>query len=296
MSKIEWTEKVWNTMSGCTKTSPGCANCFASTMARRLRAMGAKGYENWFAVTLHPERLPEPLHWKKPSRVFVCSMGDLFHEAVPWNFQYKAFEMMLHAPQHTFVVLTKRAIVMQKAVTDIWLHLGRNYPDATLPLPNVIGMVTAENQEMADARIPLLLETPFAVRGVSVEPMLGPVNIRDYLVTPGMPSRIVNPYSHPIEYLPITGLDWVICGGGSVPMHPDWARNLRDQCAGAGVPFFFKQWGEYSPVRPDGFTGEWGVIDGEGRYARETTAWNGRTGEDSPDSQLPPRKRGGLRI
>jgi protein gp37 len=260
-------------------------------MAHRLQAMGVKGYENGFAVTLHPERLQEPLKWRKPSRVFVCSMGDLFHDDVPWNFQYKAFEMMLHAPRHTFVVLTKRAAVMQKAVTDIWLHLGRNYPDVELPLKNVIGMVTAENQEMVDVRIPVLLNTPFALRGVSVEPMLGPVDFgREYLrykCGGKYPFRsLENKYRTRIIHM----LDWVICGGESGtnarPMHPDWARNLRDQCASAGVPFFFKQWGEYSPVRPDGFIGEWGVIDGEGRYVRETTAWNGRTGKDSPSNEV----------
>jgi len=204
------------------------------------RLAGRYGYpkDDPFRVTFHPDRLQKPGRWKKPRQIFVCSMGDLFHDDVKFNDQYKIFEMMGIYNQHTYIVLTKRAANMRAVMPDIWFHLGRNYPDIEFPLKNVIGMVTAENQAMADKRVPDLLNTPFTVRGISVEPMLGPVD-------PWMPEK----RKGWVTNVPGKGIDWVICGGesgpGARPMHPEWARSLRDQCHGANIPFFFKQWGEF---------------------------------------------------
>ena len=174
-TRIEWTEHTWNPMSGCTKISDGCKNCYAEKMANRLKAMGVKGYENGFAVTLHPEKLREPLERKKPTMYFVCSMGDLFHEDVPFDYIDQIFSTMVLCPQHTFQVLTKRPDRMKKYLEDEdrkFLDIaGKN--SCVYPLPNVWLGVTAENQEQADKRIPILLDTPAAVRFVSIEPMLG---------------------------------------------------------------------------------------------------------------------------
>ena len=217
MSKIEWTEKTWNPVSGCTKISDGCKNCYAEKMAYRLQAMGTKGYENGFAVTLHPEKLDEPLKHKKPTMYFVCSMGDLFHKDVPFEFIDEVFKVIaVCGGKHTFQVLTKRPDRMNEyfrsridfrlkvatLASEIYAkhanveRIGLNtrtelgddidtYAGALafgavaeqkrfdFPLPNVWLGVTAENQEQADKRIPILLDTPAAVRFVSIEPMLG---------------------------------------------------------------------------------------------------------------------------
>jgi protein gp37 len=174
--------------------------------------------------------LQDPLHWKKPRRVFVCHMGDLFHEDVPWNFIYKAFETMLHCPQHTFMVLTKRAWRL-KEINDIWLHLGRNYPGATLPLSNVWGGVTVEDSTYRP-RIMALLETHFAKRFVSAEPLLESLDLE----------KNISGY---VFIKPMAFLDLVIAGCESGPRRrfadTGWFRDLRDQCHAAGVPYFLKQ-------------------------------------------------------
>lgn len=233
-TKIEWTEYSWNPVTGCTSASEGCQNCYAKRMANRLR--GRYGYPaDPFRVTLHPEKLEEPLKWKKPRRVFVCSMGDLFHEQVPDEYIAKVWEVMNNASQHTFLVLTKRPQRMKDFLARLgwYIHDRDGYPmEAVLDeggkctVKNVWLGVTAENQQRADERIPILLQIPAAVRFVSIEPMLGPVVI-------------------PEEWP-----DWIICGGetgpGARPIHPDWVRSLRDQCQAAGTPFFFKSWGEWA--------------------------------------------------
>jgi protein gp37 len=234
-TKIEWTEYSWNPVTGCTPASEGCQNCYAKRMATRLK--GRYGYpeDEPFKVTLHPEKLKEPLKWKKPRRVFVCSMGDLFHEQVPDEYIAKVWEVMSNASQHTFLVLTKRPQRMKDFLARLgwYIHDRDGYPmEAVLDeggkytLKNVWLGVTAENQQRADERIPILLQIPAAVRFVSIEPMLGPVVI-------------------PEEWP-----DWVICGGetgpGARPIHPAWVRSLRDQCQAAGTPFFFKSWGEWA--------------------------------------------------
>ena len=248
-SKIEWTEATWNPLSGCTKISDGCKNCYAEKMANRLKAMGAKGYENGFAVTLHPDRLDEPLKRKKPTMYFVCSMGDLFHEDVPSEFIRKVWIIMIEARQHTFQVLTKRPDRMAeflKTHAPVRAMTGETYGKDFLPKNIWIG-VTAENQEQADKRIPILLDTPAAVRFVSIEPMLGEINLQK------LHRKMVNGApAYPCNEPYLFDLDWVIVGGetgtNARPMHPDWVRSIQKQCEESKVPFFFKQWGEYKTL------------------------------------------------
>jgi protein gp37 len=262
-TKIEWCKnkdggqgKTWNPITGCTKISPGCQNCYAERMSKRLRGRCGYDAENPFKVTLRPNRLDEPMWWWKPSTVFVCSMGDLFHDDVPFDFIDRVFKRINGNPQHDFLILTKRPERMREyfarsmkflcAVcqgTGCSYCLDHGYQNWEMkPYSNVWLGVTAENQEMADKRIPILLQIPAAVRFVSVEPMLGPVDIDSYLIVGT---------DHPGSIMR-KGIDWVICGGETGPkarpMHPDWTRSLRNQCQEAGVPFFFKQWGEWHPV------------------------------------------------
>jgi protein gp37 len=196
-------------------------------------------------VRFLPERLNEPRHWKKPRRIFVCDMGDLFHEKVHDEWIDQVFAMMVDCPQHTFQILTKRAERMRdylrKVSVDQILQHVRGLGTLAWPLPNVWCGVSVENQHFADERIPLLLETPAVVRWISAEPLLGPVDLGDRRIPNGLLA----------SYLcGGRGLNWVVCGGESGPnaraMHPDWARSLRDQCQAAGVPFFLKQWGEWA--------------------------------------------------
>lgn len=274
-TSIEWTEVTWNPVTGCTPVSPACEHCYARRMAKRLAGRcGYPAVPHEFEVTLHPERLSEPLGWKKPRRVFVCSMGDLFHEDVPDEYIDAIFAVMATAEQHTFQVLTKRPERMYWWLQSLYTRSLR-YPapgkrsvsytygqigemlranaleygvrlgpiNRSFPLANVWLGVTAENQEQADRRIPVLLQIPAAVRFVSVEPLLERVDLTRYM------QIYVDPYTRKVYPLDPQGpkLDWVICGGetgpGARPMHPDWARSLRDQCAVAGVPFFFKKMG-----------------------------------------------------
>ena len=237
-SKIEWTDSVWNPITGCSHAgSPGCDNCYAKRMAQRLK--GRYGYpkDNPFKVTFHPDRLDQPLKWKKPRQIFVVSMGDLFHEDVEWNWQYKIFEIMLINQDHTYLILTKRPERMKKVLLDIWFHLGRNYPESKpdFPLRNIWLGVTCENQEQADKRIPILLQIPAAIRFVSIEPMLSKINLRLYDYATSCGRHSVKRYF----------INQVICGTESGPRRRhakiEWIRNLRDQCMDANVPFFLKQ-------------------------------------------------------
>lgn len=274
---IVWTDETWNPLRGCSRVSAGCMNCYAETMASRFCGAG-QPYEGtinhetrrWSgAIKLVPEHLQDPLRWKRPRRVFVNSMSDLFHESVPDEFIDHVFAVMTLAPQHTFQVLTKRPARMLEYLSKYpcwrWLDAGKKIKPPQLGmggivstvrgvLPNVWLGVSVENQEAADERIPLLLQTPAAVRWVSMEPLLGPVNLIEAM---GMrePGSRFNGWAE---------LDWVVVGGESGknvrPMHPDWVRNLRDQCKFAGVPFMFKQWGEWrpEPKRP-GETSWWAM-------------------------------------
>jgi len=251
-TKIEWTDETWNPVTGCTRISEGCERCYIErTPPLRMahRRFDSPQIGATTGVRLHPERLRRPLEWRKPRRIFVCSMADLFHEDVPDNYIGSVFDTMASAPQHTFQVLTKRPArartLLQRWQTNAesdthfqasWRRHDMLWCDASLwPLPNVWLGVSAEDQRWADIRIPVLLDTPAAVRFVSAEPLLGPIDLtRRGLLAPDEFER---------------RLDWVIVGGesgrGARPMHPEWARSLRDQCTAAGVPFLFKQWGEY---------------------------------------------------
>ena len=241
-TKIEWTDVTHQLTTGCMQCSPGCANCYAERMHRRLHGKGLPLYQQPFGeVKCWPEQiaaissLKVPRKHKGSYRVFVNSMSDLFHKDVPLSFILFAFVAFAARQDITFQVLTKRADRMA-ALINAWIKDRVTFREGiTGRLPNNIWpMVTICNQEEAERNIPYLLQVHAAVRGVSIEPMLGPV----LLDMP--PARF-----HERE------LDWVICGGetgpGARPMHPDWVRSLRDQCQEAGVPFFFKSWGDWLP-------------------------------------------------
>ena len=245
---IEWATDVWNPTSGCTKVSEGCRNCYAERIAERFWKD-----RKFTDVRCHPERLDQPLHWRKPRRVFVDSMSDLFHEDVPFNFIDQVFMRMYMAEEHTFMILTKRSQRMFDYMTrctnggfhtheiiriESRMRFLMESKKFVWPLPNVWLGVSVENQAAADERIPLLLKTPAAVRFVSCEPLLEEVDL----------THDLDGYRGEEESIANT-INWVICGGESGPdarpMHPDWVRSLRDQCQDAGVPLFFKQWGEW---------------------------------------------------
>lgn len=207
---IEWTDKTWNPTTGCNKVSPGCKHCYAEVLTKRFR----NHFTNGFEFTLHPERLNEPRRWRKPSRVFVNSMSDLFHERMPLSFLKEIFKVMEECPKHVFQILTKR----HERVLDLALEL--DWPD------NVWMGVSVENQSYAH-RVDYLRQVPAAVRFLSCEPLLGPLN------------------------LDLEGIHWVIVGGesgiGHRPIEARWVREIREQSHGAGAAFFFKQWGGRTP-------------------------------------------------
>jgi protein gp37 len=210
-SPIEWTDFTWNPLTGCNKISPGCKNCYADRMARRLKAMGTPKYANGFELTLHEDILEEPLSWKKPRIVFVNSMSDMFHEQVPIEFILKAFNVMGQADIHTFQVLTKRS----KRLADLDPFI--NWPS------NVWMGVSVENNRYI-FRINHLRQTKAQLKFLSIEPLLGR-----------------------IPEINLDGIQWVIVGGesgpGARPIKEEWVIEIRDQCLKASVPFFFKQWG-----------------------------------------------------
>ena len=211
-STIEWTEATWNPVTGCTQISPGCAHCYAKTFAERFRDVPGHPYEHGFDLQLRPERLDQPLRWKKPRTIFVNSMSDLFHPEVPDEYIAAVFETMRRAAHHRFQVLTKRAGRLAELAPS-------------LPWSEHIWIgVSIENQRFV-GRIDALRDIPAGIRFLSCEPLLGPLE------------------------LDLTSIDWVIAGGesgpGARPMSPAWARMVRDQCADADVPFFFKQWGAH---------------------------------------------------
>lgn len=330
---IEWTDATWNPIIGCSVISPGCSNCYAMKMAHRLEAMGVAHYAGatqktktggvWTGkIALAPKHvITKPIWWKRPRRVFVNSMSDLFHEDVPEGWIDLAFSVMALAPQHTFQVLTKRSGRMRAYLSDprtrrriyekvcdrvvferlkvVLIAPGVDASQAppgprihldTWPLPNVWVGVSAENEDQAQARLPDLFHTPAAVRWASFEPLIGRIDVRRWIPA-GRPARrpsgetIIVPHYYMAEchncgwmgsselcgvdrgfddsdvYCPdchASGaddgpagkLDWAVVGGenGKRPMHPDWAREIRDACAVANVPFLFKQWGTHAWV------------------------------------------------
>lgn len=250
-TEINWTDATWNPVTGCTKVSPACDHCYAERMANRRVCEWAS--RKFSEVHLHPNRLEIPLHWRKPRRIFLCSMGDLFHADVPFWFIASVWDTMLEASRHTFMVLTKRPERMLELSQWMNDNEGRR-----IDYHNIWLGVTAENQEQADKRIPLLLQCPAAHRFVSVEPMLGEVRLDNIAWISGGGQTIINALTGRMPNAIIAGkpawphLDLVIVGGetgpGARPMHPDWARSLRDQCDAAGVCFHFKQWGDWIPM------------------------------------------------
>ena len=268
---IEWTNATWNPVTGCAKVSQGCKNCYALRDWPRMAAAQHTVYygREFTDVQCHRERLEQPIRWRRPRMIFVNSMSDLFHESVPDEFIDSVFAVMAIAKQHTFQVLTKRPERMQHYMSTLQARSqeiaqaamnvlnGKYWSDGdgmwdyvahridAGPLPNVWLGVSVEDQATADERIPLLLQTSAAVRWISAEPLLGAVNLLPYLYDIHLPKGQV--------------LHWVVVGGESGrkarPMHPAWARMLRDQCNAAGVQFLFKQWGEWKPISE--------MVDGE---------------------------------
>ncbi|QPJ61681.1 MAG: phage Gp37/Gp68 family protein [Candidatus Nitronauta litoralis] len=238
-TKIEWATKVWNPVTGCTKVSDGCKYCYAERQWPRLAGNKKTLYHgrNFTDVECHEQLLQQPFKWKSPERIFVNSMSDLFHDAVPDNFIKKVLNVVDGNPRHTFIVLTKRPERTQEFFANFYDF--RPGSDLTLRKNLWLG-VSVEDQKTADERIPVLLETPAAKRIISYEPALGPVNFEKFLVPPS-----------PKGAEGASSLDWIIAGGESGPKarpsHPQWFRDVRDQCAKANVPFFFKQWGEWAP-------------------------------------------------
>lgn len=288
-TKIEWAEETWNPVIGCTKVSAGCKNCYAERMSSRLANMGQAVYQRvvqidyerdialpqWNnAIKLLPSKLTNPFHWKKPRTIFVCSMSDLFHKDVPFAFIDNVFAVMACSPRHVFYVLTKRPERMagyllersrscthwEKAAREIGYTMRFNGNGlCPFPLPNVILGTSIENQTTFDYRIHFLLRCPAVARFLSLEPLLGPVDLSGVLTK----AQWGKPNSKKLRPHEVVGrndlIHQVIVGGesgpGARPMHLDWARSLRDQCKAAGVPFFFKQWGEWLPCEdgPDGW-------------------------------------------
>lgn len=257
-SKIEWTDHTFNPWVGCTKVSPACDNCYAEAWAKRSGRV--KWGDNPRARTNHIN-WAKPRLWNKKAeaagtrpKVFCASLADVFDNQVDPEWVFDLFELIQRTPCLDWLILTKRPQNILKLFPDLF-DLGVR--------PNVWLGTTVENQAEADRRIPWLLEVPAVKHFLSCEPLLGQLELRPYLAWSG--ARV----------------DWVICGGesgsGARPMHPGWARSLRDQCEGAGVPFFFKQWGDWRPhVYGEG--GEWGTIEFDGHFWPVTTPWTGEEG------------------
>jgi protein gp37 len=218
-STIEWTDATWNPVTGCTKITAGCDNCYAERFAERWRGIPGHPFEQGFDLTLKPDRLNQPLAWRRPRMIFVNSMSDLFHKDVPTSYVDRVFDVMERADHHVFQVLTKRSPLMRD-------YLARRY-GSTPPPEHVWVGVSVEDGRSA-ARIGHLRQSPAAVRFLSAEPLIGPIGAMD-----------------------LTGIHWVIVGGesgpGARPIDPEWVREIRDQCLAQGVAFFFKQWGGTRP-------------------------------------------------
>lgn len=282
-SKIEWTEATWSPTTGCDRVSPGCDNCYAMTLAKRLKGMGQSKYQRdgdprtsgpGFGLTLHPDVLDIPLRRKKPTTWFVDSMSDLFHPEVPEEFIREVFVTMCLAQQHTFQILTKRPQRMRDYLCDLWdakpapdlpsdVRLPR---EIWKPWPNV-WLGTSIESDRYTFRADHLRATPAAIRFLSLEPLLGPLPSLDLteicptcngerlLPVPGGATSCETCFRGPLGVGESQGtvprFDWVIVGGesgpGARPMHPDWVRDIRDRCIEAGVAFFFKQWGAWVP-------------------------------------------------
>lgn len=297
---IEWTDATWNPTVGCKVVSPGCTNCYAMKVAARMEGIsvaheaahgGNPGPMYYYRdLVTHSKAGPvwngtfreapldlleRPLRWKRPRRIFVNSMSDLFGEGVSDETIDRVFAVMTLLPQHTFQILTKRPERMREYIAGVTQMRSVRFPDDSIyrigpfshvgstikgmeigrrwPLPNVWLGVSVEDQKRADERIPILLETPAAVRWISAEPLLGPLYLRRISVLGGWYDALAGYRDIERGISPEGVLDWVVVGGesgpGARPMHPGWARGLRDQCRNAGVPFLFKQWGNWLPLQ-----------------------------------------------
>jgi len=218
-SDIEWTDATWNPVTGCTKISAGCDNCYAERFAERFRGVPGHPFETGFDLTLRPARLEQPLTWKKPRMIFVNSMSDLFHKEIPYSYVDQVFDTMEAASQHTFQVLTKRS-------TRLKSYVNKRYKDAAAPANIWLGVSVEDGSKKS--RIKHLNDTNATVRFLSLEPLIGPIGEMD-----------------------LSAMHWVIVGGESGPRHRPieqaWVTDIRDQCQTAGVAFFFKQWGGFRP-------------------------------------------------
>ena len=218
-TSIEWTDATWNPVTGCAKISAGCDNCYAERFSERFRGVAGHPFEHGFDLTLRPERLLQPLEWKRSRMIFVNSMSDLFHKDVPYSFVDRVFETMERAHWHTFQILTKRSSRLRN-------YVNRRYTDA--PAPSHIWIGTSVEDGTRKSRIAHMRSTNARVRFLSIEPLIGAMGTMD-----------------------LAGIEWVIVGGESGPrarpVHIDWVREVRDQCIAAEVPFFFKQWGGFRP-------------------------------------------------
>jgi protein gp37 len=328
---------TWNPVRGCTRVSEGCVNCYAETMAARFSDPGMWGHgfaetikkpddtsvRRWTGkVELIEEMLDQPLRWKSPRTIFANSTSDLFHEALPDEAIDRIFAVMALCPQHTFLVLTKRPERMRAYLDGCAAHVrierllddlkpsslwngnvvqAASYLSSARPLPNVWLGTSCEDQATADERIPLLLDTPAAIRFVSAEPLLGPINFLNYLRPPSsLPGRVV--MLRPGEWIIDPdgahtiwrGLDQIIVGGESGPnarpMHPRWACDIADQCQAASVPYFFKQWGAWVPLDADHFStllraprDSWMILDRDGEL-------------DIPDGRWPDEEAGEVAV
>ncbi len=356
-TKIEWSESSWNPLRGCSRVSRACEHCYAEVVAGRFSGPGlpyegltraTSGGARWTGkIMLVPEHLADPLRWKRPRLIFVNSMSDLFHPNVPDEYIAAVFGVMMYARRHKFQVLTKRPERMEAllpTLTALRCHVAasdilkdtpawqRTYQpaDAMFPLSNVWLGVSVEDQPTADARIPLLLNTPATVRFLSCEPLLGPItftvpaasgSIRIDALTGGWAVQR-NDGSHQQE----PRIHWVIAGGesgaGARPMHPDWARSLRDECVRAGVPYFFKQWGAWAPIAAPHLTQDdvrynLAMVSESGEYVSATPGeamaasgsqhavqrfgkhesgrqLDGRTWDEMPESAHPPKAPGAV--
>jgi protein gp37 len=256
-TKIPYVEETLNPFCGCTKVSQGCLNCYAERMARRLKAMGQKKYQtvvddsgHWTGtIAFEADIMEKALKWKKPKIIFLGSMGDFFHESMPALYWKCMFEIIAKCPQHIFLLLTKRPEIALQASVNV--HLTEYFD-----LPNVWIGVTAENQEQANKRIPILLQIPAAKRFVSIEPMLEPINLtldidplkwNGYNKLHSLSGMLKNSVRDSYQSTTLNKLDWVICGCESGPrknrreMNIEWVRDIKNQCVASGVPFFFKQ-------------------------------------------------------
>ena len=272
-STIEWTDATWNPVTGCTKVSQGCKNCYAETWANRKMGEFSKDKNRGFKdIVLHEDKLEIPLRWRKPRKIFVNSMSDLFHKDIPEHFIDKVFAIMILSPRHTFQILTKRPERMkeyfdkgrERLVVD-WINASyemgladkNDDPDIAAcqifnsvkrkyPFQNIWLGVSVEDQKTADERIPILLQVPAAVSWISAEPLLGEINLKKKWMQIMSEGQFLNDVECGIKP---EILDWVVVGGESGHkarlMHPDWVRRIKADCDSAKVPFFFKQWGEW---------------------------------------------------